>query len=1119
MISASTIASGSTSGFSALGSASTPQSSYTPSSAKPTSANSSGNPLKDLIETEKEYLDTLKIITTQIAPIWSNDQRSTDFTELLKHAQDIFKINKRFCTRLIKISASPQGIRELGDVLMQWVNEMEAPYANYSRSFISNLNDRQDIVGRPSVKAALYALSAQHSYEITMESLVNAPIQRMLYYKILYGRLLETTEPGRSDHQLLAQANQRIDTIMLMAKKNTRAMTSPLPSHIVSSPPSRQKSLPNVPHINTTFSPQYSPMPKPPLPQGAILDLEKMIDASTAVDVFSREPKKCRLQLSSAPRTLIVDDDFTLFPATGNSIPPIAAHVFLLSDVLIVARRMNREELVKSRNDGSDYMYSLVFPPLALKHVQFGQLMPERESLGEYYIQVSIRNTDCMHLRTDSRAVKAMWLEKTSPRPQNLPPPNYPVPVAEKAPAPFPKNSTPPSSKELPSNAASDSNRDTIFDMYTSTEKAPSRDTIFGMYSDEPESTTPDLPSLPKSAAPSNAGSGAAVTHEFIKPAVSHTLDSINISSPVQSPSRANFMELPKVDRLKLDDTFSNSSSSPATPTSLSHKRRSFEPDSPLPTSPGVQLLSSGPPLSQSVSNGYIPPPTVHNMELAVSEVPEVPLLSQPIEVDRVVAPIAMQAAVHSAPTMLTASKSAPTAHLGPQQNLPPIPSPDPMFINSAPSMMNSAGGPAGMTSPPMRPRPPPPNFAAGYRPPPGGHMGHPAPPFGTSPPPGAMYTSRPPGMMARPPYPPNQRPPPHFGMNSPVPSKSMGHRPPPLAMQPRPGMPPMPRPMMYPQDPSLRRSPTHGPPGPQGFPGGAPQQGLPPLPSQEGLNFLNVPHNGSPMGSPRSPTTANAMAAVREVTHRTPPCDVFRWKDNSWAAVEGQCIAEIRQTMANRPCLAIVIKESNHMYLNAWVNRNMTSRQEAPTDVSIGIDMGNGRKENYLVHCNDPRDAHALAGSLHRTLMEVMNATRQEEQEQYNTPILRSTSLGAASIRKPEDGPQTTKPLMQCRCKMFLQNEHANWANLGNVGLRLSMQIPSQRVHVYIESEKDSKRLVNTFIQSNFVERVSGNTKRITFRLMNETTRATAVYMIQVKDDKVGIKIYDYLKGNRTQN
>jgi hypothetical protein len=269
----------------------------------------------------------------------------------------------------------------------------------------------------------------------------------------------------------------------------------------------------------------------------------------------------------------------------------------------------------------------------------------------------------------------------------------------------------------------------------------------------------------------------------------------------------------------------------------------------------------------------------------------------------------------------------------------------------------------------------------------------------------------------------------------------------------------------------------------------------------------------------PRSPTTANAMAAVKEITHRSPSCDVFRWKDESWAAVDGQCIVEIRQTVANRPCLAIVIQESNHMYLNAWVNRNMTSRQEAPTDVSIGIDMGNGRKENYLIHCNDPRDANALAGSLHRALMDFLNSARHEEQEQYHKPIARSTSLGTQSIRKPEDGPQTTKTVMQCRCKIFLQNEHSSWTNLGGAGLRLSMQIPSQRVHVYIESEKDKKRMVNAFIQSNFVERISGNNKRITFRLMNETTRATAVYMIQVKEDKVGNKIYDYLKGNRTAN
>ncbi|KAJ2962037.1 hypothetical protein NQZ79_g2800 [Umbelopsis isabellina] len=1125
-----------------MGSATTPQSSYTPSSAKPSSGNPSGNPLKDLIETEKEYLDTLKILTNQIAPIWSNDQRSTDFTELLRHSHDIFKINKRFCARLVKISASPQGIRELGDTLMHWVNEMEAPYANYSRSFINNLNDRQDIVGRPALKTVLQALSTQHSYEITMESLINAPIQRLLYYKILYSRLLETTEPGRSDHQLLAQANKRIDTIMLMAKKNnthTHVMTSPSLHHVLS-PPARQRSLPNAPPpIQTSFSSPYNPI-QGNAAHAAIMELERKIDSSTAVDVFSREPK-----LSTAPRSIVIEDDFVLFPATGNA-PPISVHVILLTDVLIITKSLTNDEVTRAARAGSQYVYSLVFPPLAIKHVQFRQLMPERESIGEFYLLIAIRNQDCMHLRADTKEKKSLWLEKTNKQPTTPSQPMYHMQTisSNKPPAPAPKdfNSSSPAPKANPypeqrSPLSSPSqNRDTIFDMYANIESSgyskdesnstPSRDTIFGMYTDEAE----DAPSLPrkKSNEAVKKSEGAAVTHEFIKPAVSHTLESIEVSSPLQPSSKGNFFDLPKMDRLNLDDSFSNISSSPPSTaaSSVRHARGSDEPESPLPTSPG---LSTAPMFSQSVTNAYIAPPTAHNMEIAVSEVSEKPLPLQSLEAGPVAAPIPMHTALQHGqlpplpPPTLTASKSAPTTHLGPQQMLPPVPSPDPMFMNSAPSsngagLMN--GGPSGATSPHMRPRPSMNYGGPNYRPPP--NMG----PYGNAPPPGGpmMHGARPPppNMMGRPPYPPGQRPMGHapYPMSpQPPPSKAMGHRPPPLAMQPRPGMPPPgPRPMMHdgrPQDPMLRRSPTHGPPPP-------PPQGYLGAPPQDNYSFLNVPHQGSPMGSPRSPTTASAMAAVREILHRSPRCEVFRWKDNDWAAVENLCIVEIRQTVTNKPCLAVIIQESNHMYLNAWINRNMTPRQEAPTDVSISIDMGQGRKENYLIHCDDARDANALAAALHRTLMDAITAARREEEEmhakQVTRTLSRSTSLGAASARKPEDGPQTTKPLMQCRCKMFLQHEHASWTNLGSAGLRLSIQIPSQRVHVYIESEKDSKRLVNSFIQSNFVERVSGNTKRITFRLMNEQTRATAVYMVQVKDDKVGVKIYDFLKGNRIE-
>lgn len=87
---------------------------------------------------------------------------------------------------------------------------MEVPYANFSRGFIANLNQRQDIVDNPAIRKLLQVsgntpplhvwcvreksnhqdgqdLSMKANYEITLESLFNAPVQQLKYYKMLYG--------------------------------------------------------------------------------------------------------------------------------------------------------------------------------------------------------------------------------------------------------------------------------------------------------------------------------------------------------------------------------------------------------------------------------------------------------------------------------------------------------------------------------------------------------------------------------------------------------------------------------------------------------------------------------------------------------------------------------------------------------------------------------------------------------------------------------------------------------------------------------------------------------------------------------------------------------------------
>jgi hypothetical protein len=66
------------------------------------------------------------------------------------------------------------------------VNDLEVPYANYSRSYIHNLNYRTDILRNPSIQSLLQNLSANVSHDINLESLFNAPIQQLKYYKGLY---------------------------------------------------------------------------------------------------------------------------------------------------------------------------------------------------------------------------------------------------------------------------------------------------------------------------------------------------------------------------------------------------------------------------------------------------------------------------------------------------------------------------------------------------------------------------------------------------------------------------------------------------------------------------------------------------------------------------------------------------------------------------------------------------------------------------------------------------------------------------------------------------------------------------------------------------------------------
>jgi hypothetical protein len=165
-------------------------------------------------------------------------------------------------------------------------------------------------------------------------------------------------------------------------------------------------------------------------------------------------------------------------------------------------------------------------------------------------------------------------------------------------------------------------------------------------------------------------------------------------------------------------------------------------------------------------------------------------------------------------------------------------------------------------------------------------------------------------------------------------------------------------------------------------------------------------------------------------------------------------------------------------------------------------------------------------------------------------------------SGQEPTLIPQTLKPAMQCKCKLFVQKDNSNWSSFGSVQLMVSEQVPSRRMHIQIDLD-DKKRglskiitkqthrlsslppspspssaslpvddstaeapatptsantLISATVYSNNVERLAS--KRISFLLVDQQNRTSSmVYMVQLRDDESGNVLYDYLKIKNAQN
>jgi len=114
--------------------------------------------------------------------------------------------------------------------------------------------------------------------------------------------------------------------------------------------------------------------------------------------------------------------------------------------------------------------------------------------------------------------------------------------------------------------------------------------------------------------------------------------------------------------------------------------------------------------------------------------------------------------------------------------------------------------------------------------------------------------------------------------------------------------------------------------------------------------------------------------------------------------------------------------------------------------------------------------------------------------------------------VQAPQDlGPVTSTISAQMKCKVFLQQHHAQWKSLGSAKLKLYRQDPTNIKQLVVEADnKEKSVLISTIVLTDGVERV-GKTG-VAIELSDKGARTGIVYMIQLRNETSAGGLFDSL-------
>ncbi|GAA5948659.1 hypothetical protein JCM21900_005204 [Sporobolomyces salmonicolor] len=293
---------------------------------------------------------------------------------------------------------------------------------------------------------------------VTLDHLFQLPIYRIHYYKKLYAKLLRSTQEGRSDHALLVSANEKLARLeQLAAESRARSVLSPEEreemqrrhgdlvrerdrqenearerrqaerprvgpprldlslaqeavaigqgeqssgeSARIDSPSTssslRSSSATGTSTANTSAAAHSSPGKEPPL---RVEELERRLNTERALDIFTMNPRKCKLQMQ--PPTLPFTRQLRKASSVTVSFIPTCdlsqrtvihqrAYIILLTDLFLICEWMAPNEA--GAVAGQDLW--LLYPPLAGKHLR----VAEGQARGE--IEIGIMGKERLTIR------------------------------------------------------------------------------------------------------------------------------------------------------------------------------------------------------------------------------------------------------------------------------------------------------------------------------------------------------------------------------------------------------------------------------------------------------------------------------------------------------------------------------------------------------------------------------------------------------------------------------------------------------------------------------------------------------------------------------------------------